>query len=306
MIASPGAAARRRTPACSPATATACCSSTAAARARARATATCFGWGGDKDILAAVEFLQDPPGRRPRRIGGLGLSVGGELMLQAAAETDELAAVVSEGAGTRSFSRGDGGVRRAATWFSAPLLAAMTPRSALFSNTAPPPNLTDLAPRIHAAALRDLGPERRQHRDDEQGVLPLASSGSKTIWAIPTAKHVGGIRRAAHGVRAARRRLLRPGAPGRHALAESERIRHKAVTDAFRSSPYTRSHERAQARADAHVRIRRLPPRPGAGRPRRRGRPRHARADADRLGQVAHLSARRDAAARPRRSCSRR
>ena len=34
----------------------------------------------------------------PERIGGLGLSVGGELMLQAAAETDAIKAVVSEGA----------------------------------------------------------------------------------------------------------------------------------------------------------------------------------------------------------------
>src|SRR5688572_31018626 len=36
------------------------------------------------------------------RIGGLGLSVGGEVMLQQAAETDDLKAVVSEGAGIRS------------------------------------------------------------------------------------------------------------------------------------------------------------------------------------------------------------
>ena len=63
-----------------------------------------FGWGGDKDILAAVEFLKARPDVDPGRIGGIGLSVGGELMLQAAAETDELAAVVSEGAGTRQFS----------------------------------------------------------------------------------------------------------------------------------------------------------------------------------------------------------
>ncbi len=38
----------------------------------------------------------------PTRIGGIGLSVGGELMLEAAAETKDLAAVVSEGAGART------------------------------------------------------------------------------------------------------------------------------------------------------------------------------------------------------------
>ena len=57
-----------------------------------------FGWGGDRDIKGAIEFLK---ARGIDRIGGLGLSVGGELMLEAAAETDELDAVVSEGAGAR-------------------------------------------------------------------------------------------------------------------------------------------------------------------------------------------------------------
>ena len=40
-----------------------------------------LGWGGDEDILAAVKFLQKRHDVRPSRIGGLGLSVGGELML---------------------------------------------------------------------------------------------------------------------------------------------------------------------------------------------------------------------------------
>ena len=48
-----------------------------------------FGWGGDKDILAAIEFLKTRPDVDPDRIGGIGLSVGGELMLQTAAETDD-------------------------------------------------------------------------------------------------------------------------------------------------------------------------------------------------------------------------
>ena len=70
-------------------------------------------------------------------------------------------------------------------------------------------------------------------------------------------------------------------------------IRHECVPIASVHS----FRERAQARTDTAVRIRGLPPRPGAGRPRRRGRPRHAGADADRLRQVADVPARRDAAA---------
>ena len=65
-----------------------------------------FGWGGDEDIKAAIRYLKTRDDVDPKRIGGIGLSVGGELMLEAAAETKDLAAVVSEGAGARSLRRG--------------------------------------------------------------------------------------------------------------------------------------------------------------------------------------------------------
>ena len=63
-----------------------------------------FGWGGDRDIKAAIRFLQQRPDVEDDSIGGIGLSVGGELMLETAAETDDLKAVVSDGAGARAFS----------------------------------------------------------------------------------------------------------------------------------------------------------------------------------------------------------
>ena len=60
------------------------------------------GWNGDRDIKAAIAFLRERPDVDPDRIGGIGLSVGGELMLETASETDALKAVVSDGAGIRS------------------------------------------------------------------------------------------------------------------------------------------------------------------------------------------------------------
>jgi ATP-dependent DNA helicase RecQ len=41
------------------------------------------------------------------------------------------------------------------------------------------------------------------------------------------------------------------GAPSLHRILRLTTIRHEAVTDAFRSAPYTRSDERAEARTDA-------------------------------------------------------
>src|SRR5262249_10143537 len=61
-----------------------------------------FGWGATKDIDAAVTWLSGRPDVRDGRIGGIGFSVGGEQMLQAAAGDHRLRAVVSDGAGERS------------------------------------------------------------------------------------------------------------------------------------------------------------------------------------------------------------
>src|SRR3954452_20231585 len=63
-----------------------------------------WGWGGEKDVKAAIAFLERRPEVDAARIGGIGLSVGGEMMLETAAQTDALAAVVSEGAGARAFA----------------------------------------------------------------------------------------------------------------------------------------------------------------------------------------------------------
>ena len=60
------------------------------------------GWYGDRDIGAAVTFLQHQPGVDPGRIGVLGLSMGGEEAIGAAAATPAIRAVVAEGASHRT------------------------------------------------------------------------------------------------------------------------------------------------------------------------------------------------------------
>ena len=83
--------------------------------------------------------------------------------------------------------------------------------------------------------------------------------------------------------------LSRPG-------AETARRRHERTPIAPVHSFGCRS-DRPPPRAAGALRLRRLPPRAGGGRPRRAGRARHARADADGRRQVAHVPARGDAPA---------
>jgi hypothetical protein len=61
-----------------------------------------FGWQGERDIHAAVAFLQRRSDVDPARIGGIGLSVGGEMMIEAAAESSALKATRVRGRSGRS------------------------------------------------------------------------------------------------------------------------------------------------------------------------------------------------------------
>ena len=151
-----------------------------------------LGWGGDKDILGAIEFLKHRDDVDPGRIGGIGLSVGGELMLQAAGETDELAAVVSEGAGTRMYSEQFEEFHGWQKLLNAPQAVMLSAGTALFSSTAPPPNLTDVAPKIEQPLFVIWAPNggNIEHMSKEYYAL---AQGPKQIWEMPTAKHVGGI-----------------------------------------------------------------------------------------------------------------
>ena len=105
-----------------------------------------FGWSGAKDIDAAVAWLQRRPDVKGGRIGGIGFSVGGEVLLQAAASNTGLRAVVSEGAGARSVR--EDLLRGPQGWLALPGAALQTAAVAVMSGTAPPPSLTDLVPRI--------------------------------------------------------------------------------------------------------------------------------------------------------------
>ena len=74
-----------------------------------------FGWGGHGDIAAATDFLRSEEGIAPDAIGGLGLSVGGEVLLEHAATCRTTwPAWWSEGIGSRSIKESlelSGGIR---------------------------------------------------------------------------------------------------------------------------------------------------------------------------------------------------
>ena len=150
-----------------------------------------FGWEGEKDIEAAIAFLQRRPDVDPERIGGLGLSVGGELMLHAAAKTEALKAVVSEGAGSRSV--GEFREMPGATAVQHGVETMITAGLTLFSNSPPPPLMHNIVSRI---APRPVFIIWATHGVDTEvlnrGYFEAAGE-PRTLWEIPDAEHVGGL-----------------------------------------------------------------------------------------------------------------
>ena len=151
-----------------------------------------WGWGGDADIKAAIAYLQRRPDVDPGRIGGIGLSVGGELMLETAAETEELAAVVSEGAGARTFSEEkDEDIPPA----ERPLFLArrgQERRHRGLLQQAPPADLEDLGAEIAPRPLMLIAAPNSKHGEELNRALREAAGATGTLWEIPESRHVGG------------------------------------------------------------------------------------------------------------------
>ena len=152
-----------------------------------------FGWGGERDVFAALDFLESRPDVDPERIGGLGLSVGGELMLQAAAQDERLAAVVSEGAGTRTIFEEVHDVPKPELYLFFPAIALKTTFVGMFSNTMPPPQLRDLVPEIAPRPALFIWAPNGGNVETENPAYHRLAGDSSEIWAIDDARHIGGI-----------------------------------------------------------------------------------------------------------------
>jgi dienelactone hydrolase len=150
-----------------------------------------LGWGFDQDLLGALDYLGRRSDVDPSRIGGLGLSVGGEALIQTAAETTALKAVVSDGAGSRSVREDTVhvSVRKVPEIvFSGVMTAGM----AVFSNRLPPPSLEELAGRIEEAPVFFVYATHGAGGEDNNPDYYAAARGPKAIWRIQTS-HTHGL-----------------------------------------------------------------------------------------------------------------
>jgi uncharacterized protein len=153
-------------------------------------------WAGDDDLLGAVDYLRGRTDVDPDRIGGFGFSIGGEILLEAAAKSTALTAVVSEGAGIRV---GEGLDKRddvtgPERLLYRPISTVMTAATSVFSNHGPPPPIADrigrIAPRSVFLIYADPGMGGESTR---QAVYYAGARQPKAIWKVPGAEHTAGI-----------------------------------------------------------------------------------------------------------------
>jgi dienelactone hydrolase len=162
---------------------------------RSEGRAMDFGWYGDQDVTAAVTFLATQPDVDPDRIAALGLSMGGEEAIGAAASEPRLRAVVAEGATNRVA--GDkawlsdvhgwrGAVQERLEWLTygaADLLTAADPPITLHdavAAAAPRPMLLITAGEVAAEA-------------DAGRFIQSASPDTVQLWVVPDTGHTAGL-----------------------------------------------------------------------------------------------------------------
>src|SRR6478672_2547865 len=171
-----------------------------------------YGWDWGKDVAGALRFLRSRPDVDPRRIGGLGLSTGADVLVEAAARRRDLAAIVADGTAAGSF---EDWRRLRGTELGLPPGWVMFTTIRVLSGDAPGPPLQDLLARMRTPTL--LVSAGTQEERDFNVLYARSASPSVEHWNLPDANHTAALREHPRAyerrVLAFLDRALRPGRP---------------------------------------------------------------------------------------------
>jgi len=152
-----------------------------------------MGWQGTQDVAAAVRYLlaQDDV----RAIGGLGLSVGGEILLGAAGDIPALQAVASEGATYRSLDEFTA-LPEHRMFFNTIQIRVLSFALGLISGDQPPTPILDSIKAADDAHFLLIAAENETHEAPYNEVFAEAAGERAEVWIVPDAGHTQGLRRA--------------------------------------------------------------------------------------------------------------
>jgi pimeloyl-ACP methyl ester carboxylesterase len=146
-----------------------------------------FGWQDVSDVKAALEFLGKSDGVDPDQIGILGFSIGGQIAIRAAAEYDEIKAVIAD---DPSFVTIDDAPRpknvKESLYY---LVSWITSRGvSLWSGVPIPTGIVDELAEISPRPILFIATGKTKGRDTVRNFYDNADQ-PKDYWGIPKANH---------------------------------------------------------------------------------------------------------------------
>ncbi|HEV7205830.1 MAG TPA: alpha/beta hydrolase [Jatrophihabitans sp.] len=153
-----------------------------------------LGWYGDRDIAAAAGLLEHRPDVDPARIGVLGLSMGGEEAIGAAAAVPALRAVVAEGATGRTAGDKSGWLPGGMSGAVQRYLDWMTFGTTRLLSPAPfPPTLHSAIDRASGTSFLLITAGGSPDEARAAAYLESAAPSRVQVWTVPDAGHTGGL-----------------------------------------------------------------------------------------------------------------
>jgi uncharacterized protein len=148
-----------------------------------------YGWDWAKDIDGALAFLKAQDGVDPDRIGALGLSTGADVLIEVAAERDDIAALVSDGAAAGSFEDGQ---RLNGTNLYSPVSFVMFSTIQVLTGDRPGPAIEDAIAEVESPTLL-VSAGTTLERDFNVHYDEVAGDGPVEHWNLPDANHTDAI-----------------------------------------------------------------------------------------------------------------
>jgi pimeloyl-ACP methyl ester carboxylesterase len=150
-----------------------------------------FGWYGDDDVYGAVSFVQSRSDVSPGRIALVGLSMGAEEAIGAAAADDRIGAVVGEGAtgrtaGDREWLSEAYGVRG---WLQEQLDRLTFATAALLTSADRPPTLRGSVAQASPRPMLLIAAGRVPEENEVARRLQQVSPASVSVWVVPGSGH---------------------------------------------------------------------------------------------------------------------
>ena len=148
-----------------------------------------LGWRGADDLAGAVAFLERQPGVEGRKIAALGLSMGAEEALRAAATGVPLSAVIADGAGASTLGDDQLTAHGLAPVFVSVTWLTMRAIELTASETEPQP-LKTILHRVRVPVLLIASNSPNERRIDEAFRARMRRA---SLWYLPDVGHTGAL-----------------------------------------------------------------------------------------------------------------